>query len=482
MNRSVIRHVTGRILMLLGALMLAPLAVAFFYGEPFRQKLSYAIPIAAAELLGLLLAFRRPASLHFYAREGLVICALVWILMSLLGGLPLFLSGEYPTFVDAFFEISSGFTTTGASVMRNVEGLYHSTLFWRSFTHLIGGMGVLVFALALLPKGDSEGVYILKAEMPGPMFGKVVSGLKSTARLLYAIYLIMTAVLIGVLLWAGMPPFDAVCHAFGAAGTGGFGIKNTSVAYYDNASVDYILAVAMLLFGVNFNLYYLLLLRKVKAFFRDEELRWYFAIAAVAVGLICLNVRPLYDNVGRMVRDVFFTVSSIMTTTGYSTADFGLWPVFSHTVLLLLMFGGAMAGSTAGGLKVSRVAIYSKMSRAELRRQREPGRVVPVLFNGKAVSREGQAHLMGYLIAYVVLFFSLVLITSLDAPDFLTAFSAVAATFNNIGPGLGVVGPVGNYADFSLFTKIMLSLGMIAGRLEIWPVVILFSRRSWHRT
>lgn len=481
MNRSVIRHVTGRILMLLGALMLAPLAVAFYYGEPAGQKMSYAIAIAAAEALGLLLAYKKPAQLRFYAREGLVICALVWILMSLLGALPIFISGEYPNFVDAFFEISSGLTTTGASVMGNVEGLYHSTLFWRSFTHLLGGMGVLVFALALLPKGNAEGVYILKAEMPGPMFGKVVSGLKSTARILYAIYLIMTALLIGVLMWAGMPPFDAVCHAFGAAGTGGFGVKNTSIAYYDNANIDYILAVAMLLFGINFNLYYLLLLRKVKAFFRSEELKWYFAIIVAAGALICLNIRPLYDNVGRMARDVFFTVSSIITTTGYSVTDFGWWPLFSHVVLLLLMFGGAMAGSTAGGLKISRVALYSKMSIAELRRQREPGRVVPVLFNGKAVSRENRAHLMGYLIAYITLFFLLVLITSLDAPDFITAFSAVVATFNNIGPGLGVVGPVGNYADFNAVTKLMLSLGMIAGRLEIWPIIILFSKRSWHK-
>lgn len=481
MNISIVRFVTGRILLLLGLLMLFPLAVAFIYSEPLQQKLSYGTAIGASLALGLLLSFKKPSSNRFYAREGVVICSLIWVLMSLLGALPLRLSGEYPTMADAFFEISSGFTTTGASVATNVEGLYHSTLFWRSFTHLIGGMGVLVFALALLPTTDADNVHIMKAEVPGPAFGKLVSSLRTTARILYLMYMAMTAVLVAALLAVGMPLFDSLCHAFGAAGTGGFGIKNTSVLYYHSAQVDYILGIGMLVFGVNFNLYYLLLLKKARAFFKDEELRAYLLFVLAAVAVICIDVAPLYQSFGLMVRDVFFTVSSIITTTGYSTADFGQWPLLSHVILLLLMFSGAMAGSTAGGLKVSRVVLYGKAAKAELRRQREPGRIVPILFNGKAISREAQRSLFGYLCVYLSAFLFFLLVVSYDAPDFLSAFSAVAATFNNIGPGLNVVGPTGSYASFSLLTKVVLSICMIAGRLEIWPVIILFSRRTWRR-
>ena len=481
MNKSIVRFVTGRILMLLGLLMLAPLTVSFIYREAPVYKISFGAAIAASFLLGLLLSFKKPASTRFYTREGLVICSLIWVLMSLLGALPLRLSGEFPTLIDAFFEISSGFTTTGASVATNVEGLQRSSLFWRSFTHLIGGMGVLVFVLALMPATNADNVHIMKAEVPGPAFGKLVSSLRATARILYLMYMAMTAVLVAALLAAGMPLFDALCHAFGAAGTGGFGIKNTSVLWYNSARVDYILGIGMLAFGVNFNLYYLLLLRKVCAFLRDEELRAYLLIVLGAMAVICLDVHRLYDNHGRMVRDVFFTVSSIITTTGYSTADYGQWPLLSHVILLLLMFCGAMAGSTAGGLKVSRVVLYAKTARAEFRRQREPGRIVPVVFNGKPISREAQRSLFGYLCIYLTAFLFFLLVTSLDAPDFLSAFSAVAATFNNIGPGLSVVGPTGSYASFSLLTKLMLSLSMIAGRLEIWPMVILFSRKTWRK-
>ena len=481
MNISIVRYVTGRILMLLGLLMLFPLAVSFIYQEEAIYKLGFAAAIGAALVLGLLLSLKKPSSHRFYTREGMVICALTWVLLSLIGALPLRLSGEYPTMIDAFFEISSGFTTTGASVATNVEGLQHSTIFWRSFTHLIGGMGVLVFVLALLPTTDADNVHIMKAEVPGPAFGKLVSSLRTTARILYLMYMSMTAVLVALLVMAGMPLFDSLRHAFGAAGTGGFGIKNTSVLWYNSAAVDYILGVGMIVFGVNFNLYYLLLLRKVRDFVDDEELKAYLLIIAAAVVIICLDVHSLYENYGMMVRDVFFTVSSIITTTGYSTVDFGKWPVLSHVILLLLMFSGAMAGSTAGGLKVSRVVIYSKTARAELRRQREPGRIVPVMFNKKPLSREAQRSLFGYLCIYLGAFLFFLLVVSFDAPDFLSSFSAVAATFNNIGPGLSVVGPTGSYASFSLFTKLLLSFCMIAGRLEIWPIIILFSRKTWRK-
>lgn len=480
MNKSMVRFVSGRILMLLGALMLLPLAVSFYYQEPARLKMGFFFAILATEALGLLLSVKPPASNRFYAKEGLVICSLIWVMMSLLGALPLYISGEMPSMVDAFFEIASGFTTTGASVIPQVEKLHHSSLFWRSFTHLIGGMGVLVFALALLPRSDADDVFIMKAEVPGPAFGKLVSSLRTTARILYGIYLVMTGTLIVVLLFCGMPLFDAVCYAFGAAGTGGFGIKNTSVAPYPT-SVHLTLGVGMLLFGINFNLYYLLLLRKARAFIKDEELKWYLALVLIATGLICLSIYPRYQNGWIMLWDAFFTVTSVITTTGYSTADFGLWPTFAHAVLLLLMFIGAMSGSTAGGLKVSRVMLYCKTAIAELRRQREPGRVVPVMLNHKPLSLQVQRSLFGYFTIYAAVFSILLLIVSFDSPNFTTAFSAVAATFNNIGPGMEAVGPSANYAQYHPFIKVVLSLGMIAGRLEVWPVLILFSRRTWKR-
>lgn len=480
MNKSMVRFVSGRMLMLLGALMLVPLAVSFYYREPSRYQVAFFSAVLLAEALGLLLSIKRPKSNRFYAREGLVICALIWLAMSFLGALPMVLSGDMHSLADAFFEIASGFTTTGASVIPEVEKLKHSTLFWRSFTHLIGGMGVLVFALALLPKTDADDVFIMKAEVPGPAFGKLVSSLRTTARILYAIYLVMTGLLVIALLMCGMPLFDAVCHAFGAAGTGGFGIKNTSVAPYPT-SVHVVLGVAMLLFGINFNLYYLLLLKKARAFFSDEELRWYLSLVVAATALVCLSIRPMYQNGFIMLRDAFFTVASIITTTGYSTADFGAWPAFAHAVLLLLMFVGAMSGSTAGGLKVSRVMLYCKAAVAELRRQREPGRVVPVMLNHKPLSLQVQRSLFGYFTIYAAVFSALLLVVSFDSPDFTTAFSAVAATFNNIGPGVAAVGPTANYMQYHPFVKLVLSIGMIAGRLEIWPVLILFSRKTWKR-
>lgn len=480
MNKSLVRFVSGRILMMLGALMLLPLLVSFYYHEPLQLKMGFGASILITEILGLALSFKRPASGRFHAREGLVICSLIWLLMSFLGALPLFFSGEVPHLADAFFEIASGFTTTGASVIPSVEDLHRSLLFWRSFTHLIGGMGVLVFALALLPQSDADDVFIMKAEVPGPAFGKLTSSLRTTARILYAIYLVMTGVLIVVLLLCGMPLFDAVCHAFGAAGTGGFGIKNDSVASYPT-SVQLVLSVAMLLFGINFNLYYLLLLRKVRAFFKDEELKWYLMIVVIATGLICLSIYPLYRNRLIMLRDAFFTVSSIITTTGYSTADFAQWPAFAHAVLLLLMFFGAMSGSTAGGLKISRVMLYCKAAVAELRRQREPGRVAPVILNQKPLSLQVQRSLFGYFTIYAAVFSFFLLIVSFDSPDFTTAFSAVAATFNNIGPGMEAVGPTANYAQYHPLIKVVFSLVMICGRLEIWPILILFSLKTWKK-
>ncbi len=481
MNHKMVRYSVGRNLIVSAALMSPSLIVALIYGEGAQGIWPFLATIASTGGVGVCLSRKKPVRHEYYAREGFVIVALTWFSMSFFGGLPFLLSGFIESPVDAFFETASGFTTTGASILDDVEALPHSLLWWRSFTHLIGGMGILIFTMAVMPKIESDDIFIMRAEAPGPIFGKVRSKLGSTARILYVIYLTMTSVLVVLLFLGGMPLFDSFIHAFGAAGTGGFGIMSSSVAYYDSTYVDYVLGVAMILFGVNFNLYYALLFHKARAAFRSEELRWYLAIILAAVVAIAIDVRGLYDSFPRLVRDVFFTVSSIITTTGYSTANFDLWPVFSKVLLLLLMFVGAMAGSTAGGLKVSRIAIYLKSAFLEIRRNVSPNRRVPLTFEGKPLSDSLVRQSSFYLTAYIAVFVLLMLITSLSAPSFLTAFSAVAATFNNIGPGLEVVGPLGNYASMSPATKLALSVGMIMGRLEVIPVLVLLSPRTWRR-
>ena len=481
MNKGIIRYVLGRMLLLEAALMILPLIIGLLFGEGMRTIGSFLIVIALLTALGLSMGIKKPQSMHLYAKEGLVIASLSWLFLSFFGGLPFVFSGEIPSLVDAFFESSSGFTTTGSSILTNVEALSRSIKYWHSFTHLIGGMGVLVFGMALFPKMNSESVNIMKAEVPGPVFGKLVSKLRDTARILYIIYLAMTAVLIVLLMFGGMDWYDASLHAFGAAGTGGFGIKNTSVAYYNSAYIEYVLGIAMIVFGINFNLYFLIVAGQVKKALKNEELRWYLVIILIAFVLICINISGQYDSFPRLIRDVFFTVSSIITTTGYSTADFGAWPVFSHAILLLLMFFGACAGSTAGGLKISRVGILIKTAFAEIRRSKEPRQMISIRFEGSALDRTVIRSVARYFIVYMCTFSCLLLLVCLDAPDFITAFSAVAATFNNIGPGLGIVGPTASFAELSDLSKIALSIGMIAGRLELYPVLVLFLPSIWSK-
>ena len=481
MNKGIIRYILGRMMLLEAALMILPLSIGLLFGEGMRSIGSFLIVIALLTVLGLSMGIKTPQSMHLYAKEGLVIASLSWFVLSFFGGLPFVFSGEIPSLVDAFFESSSGFTTTGSSILTDVEALYRSTKYWRSFTHLIGGMGVLVFGLALLPKMNSESVNIMKAEVPGPVFGKLMSKLRDTARILYIIYLVMTAVLVVLLMFGGMDWYDASLHAFGAAGTGGFGAKNTSIGYYNSAYIDYVLGIAMMIFGVNFNLYYLILAGQAKKALKNEELRWYLTIILIAIVLICINISGQYDSIPRLIRDVFFTVSSIITTTGYTTADFGAWPVFSHAVLLLLMFFGACAGSTGGGLKISRVGILFKTAFAEIRRAKEPRQAISVRFEGSALDQSVTRSIGRYFIVYMGTFSCLVLLLCLDVPDFLTAFSAVAATFNNIGPGLGIVGPTASFASLSDLSKFALSIGMIAGRLELYPVLVLFLPSVWSK-
>ena len=481
MNKDIVRYITGRILMVVAGLMLFPIGVSLIYREPLRYLLSFLL--TAILMVGIGFSFSRTKmNTHkLYAKEGFIIVALSWILVSAFGALPFVFSGDIPSFVDAFFETSSGFTTTGSSILTDVEALSHSMLFWRSFTHLIGGMGVLVFALAVLPSSDSESVHIMKAEMPGPTFGKLVSRLSSTARILYVIYFVMTLVVIFLLWLAGLPLFDSLLLSFGVAGTGGFGIVNGSVAPYNSATIELILGIGMLIFGMNFNLFFLMINKEIKQVFKNEELKWYLRIVGLSILLISanlvMNAIPLLTS----VRDSFFTVSSVITTSGFSTALFEQWPMFSQVILLLLMFVGGMAGSTAGGLKVSRVAILVKSGLAELKRVVRPNRVVTVQFENKLMDEQELNKIYSYVIIYAFIFIVTTLMVSFEAPDFISAFSTVATTINNIGPGLGAVGPSGNFSFYSPFIKVILSFIMIMGRLELFPVLILLSPNTWRK-
>lgn len=480
MNNKIIRYILSKILYIEAGFLLLPVIVSFIYKENYSNILSFLVTMFLLLLSGYLLGYKSDASGAFYEKEGFIIVSLSWILLSAFGALPFVFSGSIPNFIDAFFETSSGFTTTGASILTNVEEVSHSILFWRSFTHLIGGMGILVFALAILPRSNRNS-HIMKAEVPGPVFGKFVAKVSYTARLLYKIYFAMTGILIIVLILAGHPVFDSFVHAFGAAGTGGFGIKANSIAYYNSPAVEMILATAMIIFGINFNLYYVILIGKVRDGFKSEELRWYLLIVFGSVVLIFFNIRHNYTSYLTAIKDIFFTVSSIISTTGYATADFGKWPIFSHAILLFLMFTGACAGSTAGGLKISRFIILVKSSILQFRKAINPKRVLSVKVDNKHVGNEVLEEVKSYFVIYIFLIIIFTILISLTVPNFITAFSAVMATFNNIGPGLGIVGPTENYASLTYFNKIVLSLAMLAGRLEIFPILVLFSSTTWKK-
>lgn len=481
MNLAMVRYVIARLLQIEAVLMLFPLLVSFIYRESWNFKVGFIGPIVILVLLGQFFSWKKPESKRMTAREGFVIVSLSWILFSFFGSLPFVLNGDIPSLVDAFFETSSGFTTTGSSILLDVEALSHSSLFWRSFTHLTGGMGILVFALAVLPQMDSQSVNIMKAETPGPTFGKLVSKLSSSARILYLIYLAMTAVVIVLLLFGGMNLFEAMLHGFGVAGTGGFGVLNGSVAPYQSPYIEWVISIGMLAFGVNFNLYYMILIGQTRQAIKSEELKWYLLFVVGSVALICLNLLGSYNSVSTMVREVFFTVSSVMTTTGFSTANFGVWPLFSQMMLLLLMFFGGSAGSTAGGLKISRIVLLGKIFVAEIKRIAQPNRIITVHYDEKPLNKSVKHAVANYFVIYVITFIGLFFLISLEAPDFLSGFSAIAATFNNIGPGLGTIGPAFSFAHLSDFSKIILSFAMLAGRLEVFPILILFAPRTWKR-
>lgn len=483
MNVKSISRTVGLILLITGIFQLFPLLIAVIDHEP-RNILAYIESLCLILLVGsALLLFSRGGNRMFSAQEGFAATGLSWIFMSAFGALPFFLSGQIPSYVDAFFEMVSGFTTTGASILTDVEALSRCNLFWRSFSHWLGGMGVLVFLLAVVPgarKNGGTGIYLMRAESPGPSVDKLTPHLRQTAMILYGIYILLTALCIVCLLLGGMPVFDSFCIAFGTAGTGGFAIKNSSMGGY-SYFLQTVVTVFMFLFGVNFSLYYMLLLRKFKAVFKNEELRLYFCIAAGSIILIAINISRMYNTVYEAVHHAAFQVVSIMTTTGYGTVDFEQWPAFSKAILLSLMFIGASAGSTGGGLKVSRVLLLMKSIRRTIRKALHPRRVQPVYMDGRAVSEEVCDNVNAYLAIYCVILVLSFAIISVDGFSIGTNFSAVASCFNNIGPGFELVGATQNFSIYSDLSKIILSLDMLLGRLEIFPLLLLLSPDTWSR-
>ena len=476
MNIRMIGFVLGRILLVEAGLLTLPLAVALLYREP---AMPWLITMAALVVCGALLSFRKPERTALYAKDGFAAVALVWLLMSAFGALPFVLSGDILHYVDAFFETVSGFTTTGASILPAVEPLSRGSLFWRSFTHWVGGMGVLVFVMAILPMSDGHTMHILRAEMPGPMAGKLVSRMSDTAKILYGIYFVMTAVMILLLVLGGMDLFDACIHAFGTAGTGGFSSRNASVGAYNSAYIDIVTGIGMLAFGVNFNLYFFLLVRRFREVLRSEELWVYLGIVAASTAAIAANILSLYDSVGTALRHTFFQVSSVITTTGYATVDFGQWPVFSKTVLVLLMFVGGCAGSTAGGLKVTRIVTLAKAAVMDMRKMLHPNAVINVRMEGRALPEKQVRGVQAYLSIYILILCGSWLLLSLAGFDELTTFTAVVTCINNVGPGLNMVGPTGNFGFFAPWAKLLLSFDMLAGRLELFPMLLLFAPSIW---
>ncbi|NLK28957.1 MAG: TrkH family potassium uptake protein [Clostridiales bacterium] len=477
MNKSIILHIIGWILTFEAAFMILPSIVALIYQE--QSGYAFLITAGLCLLIGLPLIIKKPKSKLFFAKEGFLSVALGWIVLSIFGSLPFYISREIPSYIDALFEIVSGFTTTGSSILGDVEALSYSMLFWRSFSHWIGGMGVLVFILAILPLAGGENIYFMRAESPGYSVEKLVPRIRSSSKMLYSIYIGMTLLMIILLLLGKTPLFDALTLSFGTAGTGGFAIKNTGLADYTYYQQS-VITIFMFLFGVNFNFYYLLLFGKFKSAFKMEEVRWYFIVFSLAVILISINtgnVKGLFSAIHHSA----FQVSSIMTTTGYATLDFNRWPTFSKTILVLLMFIGACGGSTGGGIKVSRIIILFKSIGKELSYLLHRRSIKVLKFEGKKIVHETMRSINIFFVTYLFIFAGSLLIVSLDNFDFTSTFTAIAATLNNIGPGLEIVGPMGNFGDFSNLSKFVMIFNMLAGRLEIFPILLLLSPRTWKK-
>ena len=480
MKTKVVLHTVGQILLIEAGLLIIPAVVGLICHEQasVRAFLITAVVTAAA---GALLRLIKPGKSSIYAREGFAITGLSWIMLSFFGCLPFVISRQIPGFIDAFFETVSGFTTTGSSILNDIEALDNAMLFWRSFTHWIGGMGILVFSMIIIPLGGKRSMYILRAEAPGPSSAKLVPKMRDTAAILYGIYFAMSALLLVLLLAGGMPLFDCFINVFGTAGTGGFSNHSASIGYYDSEYFEVIIGIFMLLFGINFNLYYLIFMRRVRAAFKSEEFHWYLGIVAFAVITIAININSLYGSLHQAARHSFFSVASIITTTGFGTMDFNQWPEYSRTLLVLLMFIGACAGSTGGGLKVSRVMLLLRTARRSMRRMIHSRSVESIRFDGRIMEEETLTTCLIYLTIYCLVTVASVVLVSLNNFPFEVNVTAVIACINNIGPGLGMVGPAGNFASFSVLSKIVLAFDMLAGRLELFPVLFLFSVRTWKR-
>ena len=479
MNGSIIRYILGYILRLEGILLMLPSITAAIYRE--TEGFYYLGVGIFCILLGLLMSYKKPTNSVFYLKEGCVATALSWIFLSIFGALPFFLSREIPSFPDALFETISGFTTTGASILSDVESLSHCALLWRSFTHWIGGMGVLVFLLAIVPMTGGSHMNLMRAESPGPSVGKLVPKVKYTARILYFIYMGMTVVEFVLLLFGGMSVFDAINTCLGTAGTGGFGFRNDSFASF-SPYIQWVVTIFMILFGVNFNAYYLILFGNFKKAFAMEEVRTYFIIILISTGIISFQLISNSGEAFKSITDAAFQVASIITTTGYATTDFNLWPQTSKTILVILMFVGACAGSTGGGMKVSRFVILFKSLIKELNSYIHPKSISKIKMEGKVVEHEVVRATNVYVITFIILFVISVFAISIEGKDLVTNFTAVAATINNIGPGLEAVGPTQNFGGFSNFSKFVLMFDMLAGRLELFPLLILFHPRLWKDT
>ena len=477
MNKKMILFTLGKLLKVEAVLLLLPLLVSLIYRE--KIAIVYAAVSALVFIVGLLLSWKKPKNRNIYAKEGFFIVGVSWCLLSFFGALPFVFSGEIPSFTDAFFETVSGFTTTGSSILSTLSNISQASLFWRSFTHWVGGMGILVFTVAFIPIASGRTMHILKAEMPGPVIGKLVSKVRVTARILYVIYTVLTLIQIVLLALGGMPIFDSILNSFATAGTGGFAMSDSGIAGYNSAYIDGVITVFMILFGINFNLIYFFLIGKIAPVLKSEELRGYLGIIAVSTILITINISTQYSSYLKAFRYAVFQVASIITTTGFTTTNYDLWPMFSQVILLLLMFIGACAGSTGGGIKVSRIQMLTKHAIQEMKRIVHSRSVTTLNFEGEAIAPKTIGNIHSYLVLYLLVFAGSLMILSLENIDFQTTFSAVATCINNVGPGFKAIGPTGKFGFLSDLSKWTLSFAMLAGRLEIFPILLLFSKSFW---
>ena len=480
MNMKMVRYILAKMLGVEALLLLSPMIVGLIYGEK-KEIVSFLVPIGILVLIYLVLGMKKPEETMFYGKEGMIIVSSAWILWSIFGSLPFYISGHIPNYIDAFFETVSGFTTTGATILRNVEVLPYCMHFWRSLSQWIGGMGVLLFVLVLTGLDRKNTMHLMRAELPGPEKDKLVPKMTDTARILYGIYFSMTAIEVALLLLGGMNLFDSIIHSFATAGTGGFSNYSDSIGHFDSVYIESVVSIFMVLFGVNFNLYYIFFLKEYKTIWKNEELRTYFLLILLSVGMITLNISGQYESILQAFRYAFFQVAALITSTGYVTANYDLWPMFSQCILIIIMIIGACASSTGGGIKTSRFLIIIKSIKREIKQMAHPKSVNIIRVNDKKMSSEVVKNVYIYLLSYIVILAVSVLLISLDNKDFATTFSAVISTLNIIGPGISEVGPIGSYADFSPLSKLVLCFDMLAGRLEIFPFLMFLTAFRWRK-